>query len=155
VGCAYDDYIAGHNRRRVESDFAGERIDLLVVILLQVHSAICAKAANRGAGLRVQSDEPVARRHIQDSFLPPITPISQPAAGELARRDRSSAAFTLSMRPYQFARPRIDGDDSTACSGCRIQNTVNHERRRFQVEFRLRTQIIRFESPGDLETVEV
>src|SRR5881409_464411 len=107
VGCAYDDYIADHNRRRVESDFAGERIDLLVVILLQVHRAICAKAANRGAGLRVQSDEPVARRHIQDSFLPPVTPISQPAAGELARRDRSSAAFTLSMRPYQFACPRI------------------------------------------------
>ena len=42
-GADHDDVVADH-RRRVESDFAGDQIDLLVVVHLQVDDAVLAEA---------------------------------------------------------------------------------------------------------------
>ena len=54
---ADDDDVAGDDRRRVQSDLAGDRIDRLIVVLLQIDDAVRAEAGTRIAGLRVERDE--------------------------------------------------------------------------------------------------
>ena len=56
-------------RRRVQADFAGDEIHLLVVFQLQIDDAVLAEAVHRLAGLRVERDHLVAGRDVDDALL--------------------------------------------------------------------------------------
>ena len=74
------DGIASHDRRCMQSDFAGDRVDFLIVIELQVDGSVLAEARHRIAGLGIQSDEAVARRNVKDALFSAIAPIRQSTA---------------------------------------------------------------------------
>ena len=59
------------------------------------------------------------------------------------------------MRPDHLTGSGIDGDDSASRAGGRVENPVGDERRRLEIEFRRRAQVVGFESPCDLEIVEI
>src|SRR5437660_438348 len=59
------------------------------------------------------------------------------------------------MHPQKFAICSIEGHDVAASSGYAVHHSAHHERRRFQIEFRPRTEISRAESPSHLQLVEV
>src|ERR1700690_3796523 len=61
----------------------------------------------------------------------------------------------FAMHPQQLARRGIQSYDCPARSGGGINHAVGHERRSLEVEFRTRAQVVRFESPGDLELAEI
>ena len=58
---ADDDGVVGDHGRGVQANFAGDRIDHLIVILLQIHQAVLAEGGDARAGLGVQRDQAVAR----------------------------------------------------------------------------------------------
>src|SRR5216683_6449462 len=76
-----DNYdILGYDGRRMKADLPGDQIDLLIVVLFQVHHAILAEAGYRDAGLGIESDEPVTGRNVQDSLLLAIRPVGDSVA---------------------------------------------------------------------------
>ncbi len=112
---ADDDDVAGDRRRGVKPDLARHRIDLLIVVLFQVDDAVNAEARNAHAGLRVQRDELIARRDVEDPFLFAVGPVREAAPRQLAwRRGRRAdlRARCASRAPRRFrdrARRRLDG----------------------------------------------
>ena len=83
---ADDDHVFRYRGCGVQSDFAGDRVDLLIVIQLQVEHAAVAEAGNGRAGFGVERDQPVAGRDVEDAFFLSVGPVSQTAAGELPGR---------------------------------------------------------------------
>ena len=83
---ADDDDVAGDRRRGMQPDLARHRIDLLIVVLLQVDDAVVAEPRDAHAGLRVQRDELIAGRDVEDALLFAVGPVREAAARELARR---------------------------------------------------------------------
>ena len=77
---AHDHHISGDDGRRVEADASGRHVDLLIEVELQVDDASAAEAGHRGAGLRVERDEAVPRRHVQDPLLLAIGPVREATA---------------------------------------------------------------------------
>src|SRR5207249_4145038 len=75
----------------------------LIVFELQIHDAALAEARNRIAGLRVERDQPVAGRDVEDPLFAAIAPVGEPAAGELAGRRLAALAFALAVHPHQLA----------------------------------------------------
>ena len=57
------------DRRGVQADLAGDQIHLLVGLELQIDDAVLAEAWNRRAGLRVERDQLVAGRDVEDALL--------------------------------------------------------------------------------------
>ena len=53
-----DDHISGHHGRRMKPDFAGDRIDLLIVVELQIDDAVLAEA---GTGMPVLAFSAMSR----------------------------------------------------------------------------------------------
>ena len=139
----------------MQPDFAGDQIDLLIVVQLQIHHAVLAEAWDRNAGLRIQRDQPVARRDIEDAFLLAVGPVGQAAARKLPRRCRAARAFILAVHPHQFARGGIERDDRAARPGRGVEHAVDHQRRGFELIFGPRTQTVGLEAPGDFQLVEV
>ena len=101
----------------METDFAGDEVDFLIVILLQIDYAVFAEGANRRAGLRIECDEAISGSNVEDSFFAPIAPIRESPARELTGRILTSGAFTFAMGPDQLTGPRVDSNDgaSRAC----------------------------------------
>ena len=103
-------------RRRVQSDFAGDEIDLLVVVLLQIDDAVLAEAGHRDAGLRVERDEPVAGRDVENPLLAAVGPVGQAAAGQQPRRVRAARALRSRRAPTAVRRwPRRSRPPPAAC----------------------------------------
>ena len=50
--------------RRVQADFAGDEIDVLIVVFFQVHDAVHAERGNRQARLSVQRDQAITRSDV-------------------------------------------------------------------------------------------
>lgn len=48
----------------MQTHLAGDQVDLLIVVLLQVNHAVSAEAGNGCAGLGVERDQAVARRDV-------------------------------------------------------------------------------------------
>src|SRR6185436_17888241 len=94
-----DDHILRDRRRRVPTDFAGFEIDLLAGAeygaLLQVHNPIRAERADRRPIPRVERDQAVPGRHVENPIVAAaVAPVREPAAGQLSRRDAGAASFT-------------------------------------------------------------
>ena len=82
--------VAGDDGRRVDADLAGLEVDLLVSPFddtgLQIDDAARAERVDRLAGLRVERDEPVTGRHVQDALVAAaVGPVGDAAARELTR----------------------------------------------------------------------
>ena len=58
---ADDDGVPGDDRRGVQADLAGDEIDRLIVVQLQIDDAVLAEARDRRAGLRVERDRAGSR----------------------------------------------------------------------------------------------
>ena len=99
VGGADDDHIAGHDRCGVQPDLAGCQVDLLVVVTLEVDHPVDAELRHRPTGLRVERNQTVARRHVDDAFLLAIGPVCKATPRELAWRCFASGTFIKLVHP--------------------------------------------------------
>src|SRR5579863_1735387 len=72
-GGADDYYVLHYGGRRMQADFAGLQIDLLIDPFdhadLQVHHAARTKRTDRSAGLGIELDQPVAGGHIEHALI--------------------------------------------------------------------------------------
>jgi len=158
VGGANDDHVAGHDRRGVQPDLAGCQVDRLVVVTLQVDHSVDAELGHRPAGLRVERDQPVARRHIDDPRFVAArrpAPVGQPAPGESSRCRVATRPFNQAVNPVQLARRGVEGHHRTPRPAGRIQHAVDHERRGLEPKLGHWTKVVGLEPPGDLQVVEV
>jgi hypothetical protein len=57
--------------------------------------------------------------------------------------------------PAQLAGFRVERDDGAARAGGGVERAADHERRPFELELGAAAEIVRLESPRDLETAEV
>ena len=112
-------------------------------------------AGDRLAGARIERDEPIAGRHIEDSLLLAVAPIGQAAARQLSRRGLAASAFVLAVHPQHLAGRGVERDHRAARAGGREQPAVDHQRRRLELVFRSRAEAVGLESPGDLELAEI
>ena len=117
------------------------------------------EGCDRRAGLRVQGDQAVARRYIEDTFVSvlygSIGPIRKSAPGKLARSVATALAFVLAVHPELFAGGRIQRHHRASGSARGIEDAVRHQRRALQIIFRLRAEILRLEMPRGDQLVEV
>ena len=97
--CAYDHDIARNHGCSMQADFALLQINFLIVIEFQIDDAAAAKSRDRIARLGVQCDQPIAGRDIDDSFVPTIGPVGQPASGQLPRSVGAAHAFVFTVTP--------------------------------------------------------
>ena len=155
MSSADDHNIPGDNRCGVKSDFGAERIDRLVVVLLQIDDAVVAKRPNAVPGLRIQGDQAVPGSHVENPLVVAVGPVRQPASGQLPRCGCPSRPFTLAVRPEQLSSHRVQRDDRAACAACGIKDAVDHQRRGFELSLRAGAQVIGLEAPGDFEPAEV
>ena len=130
---------------------ASVEIDCLIEVLLQIDDAVRAEAGHRLSGFRVERDEPIAGRDVENPLLFAVGPIRQPAARELPRRGRPRCAFMLAMHPQQLAGAGVEGDDGAARPAGGIEPAAHHQRRRFEVELGPRTEIVGLEPPRHFE----
>jgi hypothetical protein len=136
VSGADNDRIPGDDGSGVETDLAGYEIDLLIVIELQIDNAILPKGGHAVAGFGVERDEAIAGSDVEDALFAAISPISEAAAGKLARGVGPAGAFFFAVCPQQFAGSGIDGSDGAAGAGGGVDDPVGFERRAFEIVFR-------------------
>src|SRR5262245_18575642 len=154
---ADDDDIAADDRRALKSDLTCHEVgqNRLVDVRLEIDDAVRSKARNGRAGLRIERDQTIARRDVEDSFLSSVGPIGETASGMWTRGRRAARAFVFAMHPPLRARPRVERHDSSARAGSRVQYAAHHQRRALEFELRTRSERIRLEAPRNLERVEV
>ena len=150
-----DDRVAGHQRRGVQPDLAGQRIDLLIHVLHQVDDPVLTEAGQPLARAGVQPDQPVARRDVEDLPVAAVVAVGQAAPRPAPRRQLRPLALVEPVHPEQLARSRVHRDRGAAQAGRRVDDPADHQRRRLEVELRLRPEVGRVHPPGDLEVVEV
>ena len=155
VGRADHHGVAGHQRRRVQADLPRQRVDLLIHVLHQVDDAVLPEVGEALARPRVQADQPVARRHVEDLPVSPVVPVGQAPARPAARGHLGPLAFVESVHPEQLARPRVRRDRGAAQSGRGVDHAAHHQRRRLEVVLGLRTEVGGPEPPRHLQVVEV
>ena len=152
---ADDDNVFGNHRRRVQADLRRHRIDHLVIVLFQIDEAVFAKRRDAHASLRVERDELISRRHVENSLLASIGPVREAAARELPGRRSGAGAFAFAVHPQLFACFRIERDNrAPAAAGC-IQHAVHHQRGALVIEFRPRSEMVGLEPPRHGELAEV
>ena len=153
---ADDDDVARDDRAGVQSDLAGDRIDHLVVVLLEIDDAVLSEVADRNAGLGVERDELVADGDEEDAFVAAsVRPVRDAASRQRPRRRRGALVFVDAVHPQQLAGGGVDGDGVAPRSGGRIEHAVDHERRRLQIEVRPGAEDVGLEAPRDLQLAEV
>ena len=152
-----DDHdVFGDDGPGVQSDLAGDRIEHLVVVLLEIEDAVLAEPAHRDAGLRVERDELVPERHHENALVAfSVGPVRYTAARQQARGRGRALAFVDTEHPQQLAGCGIDGHGVASRSDRGIEHAVDHQRGRLKVVIRADAEDIRLESPGDLQLAEV
>ncbi len=139
----------------MQTDLGAQRIDLLVVILLEIDDSGFAKGRYRISRLRIQRDQTITGRDVENAFLFAICPVREAAARKLTGSRGATRAFVLSMKPEKLAGSGIEGHNVAARSGCGVKDAVRHERRAFHIRFGPGTQILGMESPGEMQLVEI
>src|SRR5439155_10849914 len=122
--------------RRVKTDLALLQIDLLSLAehgaSLQIDEPALAERLHHRAVLRVQLDEAIAGRHVDDALVAfAVGPVRDAAAGELARRDGGAISLAVAVRPDQLARFSVECDLRSTRSGRRVAHAVDGELRPF------------------------
>ena len=152
---ADDDCIPRHRGSRMQSHFARDQIDLLVVIHLQIDDTRLAERCERLPILRIQRDQPIAGRHMRMQLLAAIGPIRQAASRQPARSIVAAFAFIFRMHPLDFAGDCVERHHIAARPDDGIDHALGHQRRRFQVVLRPRSEVRSAETPGHLQRVEI
>jgi hypothetical protein len=88
--------IPGDDGRGVQPDLAAHRIDVLIIVELQIDQALLSKTSKELSRLRVKRDELIAWSDIQDSLFAAVRPIGEPASRQLPRRNGSARSFPWS-----------------------------------------------------------
>ena len=86
---------------------------------------------------------------------PAAGPVGEAAARELPRRRLAALAFVLAVHPHHLAGDGVERDDGAARAGGGVDDAVDHQRRRLEVELGARAERVGLEAPRDLELVEV
>ena len=133
-----DDHdVFGDDRPGVQSDLAGDRIEHLVVVLLEIEDAVLAERADRNPGLRFERDELIPERHHENALVAfSVRPVRHTAARQQARRRGGALAFVDPVHPQQLAGRGIDGDGVAPRSDRGIEHAVDHQRGRLKIEIR-------------------
>ena len=152
---ADDDRVAGDDGRRMESDLAGDEIDRLIVVLLEVDDTARAERLNRDAGPGVERDQAIAGRDVENPLVLAVGPVGQAASGELTRRRLGALALALAVHPHQLAGRRVECHDRAARPGRRIHDALDHQRRRLELVLRPWSEALGLEAPGDFQLAEV
>src|SRR5262249_49698876 len=121
----------------------------------QVNDTVLAKRWYSSAGLGVQSNKPIAGRHVKHSLLIAVGPVSQATSRQLPRRVHRALTFELSVHPRKLTRVGPKRHDRPSRPGCGVDHTVNHQRRAFELVFGARAEVVGLKAPGDLELVEI
>src|SRR5262249_7642797 len=101
---ADDDDVLDDGRSRVQADLAGLVVDLLALAehgaFLQIDDAAFAERLDHRAVLRVERNQAIAGRHVEDALVAlAVGPVRDATARQLARRDRGAVALTIAVRP--------------------------------------------------------
>ena len=74
-----------------------------------------------------------------------------------SRRGASCPRLPLveAVHPLHLARGSIECHDGAPRPGGRVQHAAHHERRRLEIELRLRAEIVGLQTPGDFERAEI
>ena len=153
MGRADDHDVARDERRGIQAELRGDGIEILIVVLLQIHDAGTAEGRNRHAGPGVQRDHPVAGRHVNDALIRSVSarPVGDAPARAGARGVLAADAFVLGVHPEQLPGRGIERHDSTPGARRGVEHAADHQRcRRIQV-VGPRPERIRIEPPGDLQ----
>ena len=133
MGGADDDDAVGDDGGGVQADLSPDRIDLLIESLLQIDDPVGPESHNPLTGRRVERDELVAWRDVENLPGPAIVPVRETAARKPAGRGLTALAFIDSMHPQELAGLRGRGDDGTSGAGRCEEGAANHERCRLEV----------------------
>ena len=89
-------------------ELAGDEIDLLIVVALQIDDAALAEGRNRHAGSGVERDHPVAGRHVDDALVRSVgaRPVRDASAGAGPRRVLATRAFVFGCASTAARRSR-------------------------------------------------
>ena len=109
------------------------------------------------AGLRVERDQAVARRDVEDAVVAAaVGPVGQrrgPTAAAAPPAPRG--AFGIAVHPQQLAGRGVERHHRAARAAGRVEHAADHQRRAFELVFRARAEAVGLEAPGDFELVEV
>ena len=125
--------ISGYERRRIQAELAGDGIDLLIVVELQIDDAVLRRSVAIGMPvLAFERDHPVAGRDVDDALVRPVgaRPVGDTSSGAVARRVLAAHAFVLGMHPQQLAGRSIERDDGAPHADRGVEHAADHERRR-------------------------
>ena len=139
----------------MQPDLAREQIDRLIEVLLQIDDAVGAEAGYAVAGLRVERDELIPGRDVEDALLLAVAPVGEPATGKLTRRGRTTRTLVLAVHPQLLAGGGIERHDGATRAPGRVEDALHHERRGLEIELGTGSEVVGLEAPGDLERVEV
>ena len=156
-GRADNHHVACYDRRPLKAHFARDKIgeNGLIGFRLEINGAAVAERGDARAGLGVEGDEAIARRHVQNARGGAVRPIREAASRERAHRGRTARTFLLDVRPQFGAGGRIQRDDATTRAAGSVEHTADHQRRAFQFELRPRPERIGLEAPRHFERAEV
>src|SRR5689334_15822666 len=120
---------------------------MLIVVLLQIDRAVSAEGRDGVASSRVERDEAIAGRDVENPLLASVGPEREPAPGQLARRDRAAFTFLLAVHPQQLAGAGIERDHGAPGSGGREDDAARHQRRPLVLILGTRAEAVGLEAP--------
>jgi hypothetical protein len=150
-----DDHVARHDRRRMQADLAGDGINLLIELLLEIDDAVGAKRRDPIAGFRIERDQLIPGRHVEDSFFLVVGPVREAAPRKLARCRRAALPLIEAVHPAHLAGQRVERDRGAARARGEIQLAADHQRRGLQVVLDAWSEAVGPEAPRHLEIIEI
>ena len=108
------------------------------------------------AGLRIQRDHPVTNRDKNDALVAQsVCPICKSTTRKLPGRHIRPAAFIHPVHPQQLACLPIQGNGGPPGPCGRVDDTLDHQRRSFQLVLGTRAEGIGLEAPRHFEIVKI
>ena len=158
-GAADDHHVARHRRGGVRADGAGDRVDPPPVgdkrRRLQVDGAVAAEVGYPRAGGGVERHQAEADGDVEDARVRAVGPVRESAARQAARRSGRPSPLVLAVHPEQLAGGGVESDDGPPGAAGGVEHAAGHQRRPRQLELGRRTEIVRSEAPGELQSAEV
>ncbi len=151
-----DDHVAGDDGGAVPPDLAGQGVDGLVVVALEVDDAVDPEPRHGPPRARVEPDELVADGDQVDALVAlAVGPVGDAAARHAADGVHPPLAFVEAVDPQQLAGGRVERHHVAAAAGGGVEHAVDHQGRGLVVEVGERPEVGGAEAPLDLEVVEV
>ena len=152
----HDDHVAGDDGGAVPPDLAGQGVDELVVVALEVDDAVDAEPRHRPPRPGVEPDELVADGDQVDALVAlAVGPVGDAAARHAADGVGPPLPLVEPVDPQQLAGGRVERHHVAAAAGGGVEHAVDHQRRGLVVEVGERPEVGGAEAPLHLEVVEV